>query len=201
MRATPPGIAAGAIAQLDALVAHAGAPVSVETPAAASAVAPPAGLAGAVEAANGSWQVAAPDDATLARARGALGFAEGAPVPLTVLVQLDGSAGESLSATKTVWLGASRANPADVGSVTIAGAPAPDSLVIARGVDVPLVVDPGDPAATVMWLTSCGTMHDDQERSAFVHVGPGDRGDGQLVLVVRAGEGGVAWRVWPVHAE
>lgn len=201
VRASPPGIAAGGVATLDALVAHAGAPVAVEQPVEAAAIAPAAGLAGAVALAEGAWQVTAPGDAQLASARAALGYAEGAPVPLDVLVEVPGGSGAPLAARKTVWLGEPRANPPEVGVVTVAGAPPGAELVIPRGVDVPLAVDPGDPGATVMWLTSCGTMHDDQERAAFVHIGPGDSRDGQLVLVVRDGQGGVAWQVWPMHAE
>ena len=52
----------------------------------------------------------------------------------------------------------------------------------------------------VSWLTSCGTMHDEDEHHAFVHVLPKDRKDGELAVVVRDPSGGVVWQVWPIVA-
>ena len=193
MRATPPHVAPGETSLIDGLVAHKGSPTIVEEPLGAVAAFAPEMLQSAV-AADG--EVTAPDLATLAAARGQMNLAADATVPLDVAAQFS----DQLLAKKTVWLGDSRDNPADVGTVTVNGSAPGDTIEIPRDADVPMVVDPGDPDATVMWLTSCGTLHDDNERSAFVHVQPHDRADGQLVLVVRDAMGGVAWRVWPMHA-
>jgi hypothetical protein len=61
-------------------------------------------------------------------------------------------------------------------------------------------VDASDARASVMWLTSCGTMHDFDLAHAVLRVEPGDPHDGELVLVVRDLEGGASWRAWPIRA-
>ena len=79
-------------------------------------------------------------------------------------------------ATKQIWLGETGANPIVTASV-------PDPFP--RGMDVDL----GDGE----WFTSCGTL-----RGSVLRVDAPC--DGQLVVVVRAGDGGVAWQVVPLHA-
>jgi hypothetical protein len=51
----------------------------------------------------------------------------------------------------------------------------------------------------VRWLTSCGTLRDDTMPRA-IHV-VDEACDGELVVVVRDGDGGVAWVVQQIHAE
>ena len=200
VRATPPHIASGETSQLDALVAHKGATTSLETPTVAAAAFAPESIAGAVQPGGTGWQVVAPDAAALDAARTALGLPAGAPVPLDIVMQIPDSDGNPLNAKKTVWLGDSAANPTGVGNVAIEGAPPAASIVIPKAVDVHFATDV-DPTWNVMWLTSCGTMHDDDEHVSFIHVESKDRTDGELAVVVRDTQGGVAWQVWPIHAQ
>jgi hypothetical protein len=44
-------------------------------------------------------------------------------------------------------------------------------------------------------------MHDYDLHSAYLTVDPEDPQDGELALVVRKPNGGVAWRIWPIRAE
>lgn len=200
VRATPSHIPAGAVATLDALVAHVGGPTDMEAPTMAG-VSPtaPAVLAGTmVTFDSGAWHVTAPSEATLATARAALMLDAGAPVPLDIGVTF-GS--QPLIALKTIYFGDSADNPT-LGEVmvdNVAVTPG-QSLVIPTDTDVPLAVT-ADDKAMVNWLTSCGTMHDDNEHVAFVHVLPADPMMGELAVVVRNPDGGVAWQVWPILAQ
>jgi hypothetical protein len=186
VRSEPPHIAPGEIAILDALIAHEGGPTTVEVP---GNVAPkestPGDLFAAVHFNIDHWQIDGPDQARLDVARAELGLPADAPVPLDVTVELPGP----LYAQKTVWLGDSRANPPQP-----APSHGPDLSV---GREYALEVTP--PAGgTVRWLTSCGALRDDTEPRA-THVVDAAC-DGELVVVVREAEGGVAWLVLPVRA-
>jgi hypothetical protein len=195
VRATPPHIAPGASATFDALIAHKGAPTDVE-PAVFVTVADPQDLAFTV--ANN--MVTAPDAAVLDNERAELGLDPGIPVPLDVIVTFPDSNGIKLIAKKTVYLGDSADNAASVGNVTVGGDPPPASLTVPIDVDVHLDID-ADPTAAVNWLSSCGTMHDDDEHAAFLHVLPKDPLEGELAVVVRDIAGGVVWQVWPIVAQ
>jgi hypothetical protein len=203
VRATPPGLLAGSAAVVDALVAHAGGPVSDDAPIAAMVGSDaPAALAAApglvAQGEGGSWIVTAPDDATLAEAAAELGLPAGSPVPLDIFTIF--AATTPLAAIKTVTLGSAADNPT-LGAVTI-GSDTPgsdDSLVVPGNVQIALAID--EPAVDqVDWLTSCGTLIDDSEALAFLDVGPTDPQAGQFVVVVRTPELGVAWQVWPIAA-
>jgi hypothetical protein len=196
VRATPPRIATGEQAVLDTLVGFQGAPVAEQAPDQVTVVSP-ASLGGAVARDAGGWVVTAPDETALAVARGELGLPAGAPVPLAIrVVQADG-----LVAIKTVWLGAAGANPV-MADVMINGAAATDAeIVIAPETDIPLSVPLDDIDYDVTWLSSCGTMHDFDLPSAYLHVETDDPHEGQLALVVRDGAGAVSWRVWSIRAE
>jgi hypothetical protein len=192
VRATPPHIPAGGKATIDALVAHAGAPTDVESPVAVTAApgTPPA-LAGAVQP-DGS--IVAPSADQLDQARAQLGVAGGVPIALHVIAVFG-----RLPAEKIVMLGDTADDP-PMPAITIDGAPAPAAgtmITIPFDVDVPMAVD-ADPKWKVSWLTSCGTMHDDDEHAAFVHVQKDDPTSGELAVVVRDDQGGVAWRTWPI---
>ncbi|HEX5060178.1 MAG TPA: hypothetical protein VFV99_12500 [Kofleriaceae bacterium] len=199
-RATPPRVRSGDATNLDALVAHAGRGVSIENPLTAEVGS--ARFAAYLSQHDGAWTLTAPDAQVLASARPALGLPEDAPVPVEVLLTFprstDRDAPDPVRVKKTVWLGEPSENPV-VPPVTIDGAPAGDEVVVPLDRDVYLTVLAQ--GMRVNWLTSVGTLFQDDEATAFVHVAPDDKPAGELVVVVRDDEGGVAWRVWPMRAE
>jgi hypothetical protein len=184
VRAEPPHLPPGEVALLDALVAHADGPTTVEPPRNAAAPGAPGGLFTAVHFNIDHWQIDGPDDAALTTARAELGLPDGAPVPLEVTIEVSGP----LYAKKIVWLGDARANPAP---------PAfnygPD---VSRGEHTVAVEPPA--GSSVRWLTSCGTLRADGEATAS-HVVDAPC-EGELVVVVRDDAGGVVWQVLPVRA-
>jgi len=192
VRVSPPHLASGARGTVDALIARAGDTTHVAAPIGVQAAFAVPGLEGAVQP-DGS--IVAPDEAHLAIARQALALDAGAPVPLEIGAAF-GS--QPLIASKVVWLGDGADNPT-MPAITVNGAAPGDELVIAADIDVPMKVD-ADPMWKVTWLTSCGTMHDDDEHAAFVHVLPDDPMQGELAVVVRDTAGGVVWRTWPIRA-
>jgi hypothetical protein len=195
VRASAPHIAPGETATFDALVAHKGAATDVEQPLGAVVYAPK-DLASAVSGNTATC----PDAATLDVERAELGLDPGTPVPLDVVMQFPDSNGIQLLAKKTIYLGDSAQNPATVGDVTMEGAPLEPAITIPSGLDIHFSVDAA-PDAQVNWLTGCGTLHDDDEHTSFIHVQPGDPKTGELALVVRDALGGVVWQVWPITAQ
>ncbi|HEY4176375.1 MAG TPA: hypothetical protein VGM90_06070 [Kofleriaceae bacterium] len=189
VRSTPPRIPAGATAQLDVLVATAGADVTTLAPDSTVVVSPPS-LASAMNGAT----VTAPSEETLATARAELGLDPGAPIPLDVELTANG-----FTATKTVWLGDTATNPSLDGLEIEDGSPG-DDLVLPVKTDVRLAVTADDSVDNVTWLTSCGTMHDFDLSRAYLRIEPADPQAGQLVVVYRGAGGGVSWRIWPVRA-
>ena len=145
VRATPPSIPAGASAQLDVLVATAGADTAARAPDRVEVLSPRS-LASAVV----GDAVTAPTAATLASARAELGLDATAPVPLELSVTASGFA-----ATKTVWLGATADNPL-LANLEIDGGSPGDELVLPARTDVRLAVTADDSVDNVTWLTSCG---------------------------------------------
>lgn len=207
VRATPPRIPSGEQATLDALLGKQGGSPSVEAPAAAMVVSPTS-LAGALAFSDGAWVVTAPDEAQLDAARAELGIEAGEPVPLLVGVAFpasvfpSGAVSEGLAATKTVWLGDTGENP-ELGPAEIneVDATVVQEVVVPKDVNVRLRVPFEVNDADVNWLTSCGTMHDYDLPAAYLRVEPEDPTEGDLAVVVRTKDGGVAWRVWPIRAE
>jgi hypothetical protein len=199
VRATPPGIAAGETAVLDALLGHKGAPTRVAAPELAAVVSP-ASLSDAVRLDSGRWVVTAPSEQRLAQVRAELSLAADAPVNLTVGVSYER---QSLFATKVIELGRSASNPSLVSmNMQIDGAPAESvEIVVAPEVEVPLSIDADDEHYDVTWLTSCGTMHDFDLPNAYLKVEPEDPTSGELAVVLRDSAAGVAWHVWPIRAE
>jgi len=194
VRATPPRIAAGERSTLDTLIAHAGAPPAEEPPATAT-VASPSTLGDALAPDGDRWIVTAPAADRLAATRAALGLAPSDSIPLVVAV----TSRAGFAATKTVWLGDTAANPL-LDTARVAGVSPEPPLVVPRDAAVPLAI--AVPATTdVTWLTSCGSLSDHDLPEAILHVEAGDPTDGQLALVVRTDDGGVAWQVWPIRAE
>jgi len=200
VRATPPHVPAGAASELDALVTTKyGGPMAIAPLGATVEPTTPAELAQAVAAdGQGGWQVTAPDDATLARARTDLGLGATDPVPLEV--DLAFSVGtDTLVARKQVFLGDSADNPA-LDAVTVNGVAPVSPIAIPFDTDVTMTVAAPD-TFQIQWLTSCGTFdNDDNEATAVLHVNPGDPASGQLVLVERDPSGGVVWQIWDISA-
>jgi hypothetical protein len=210
VRATPPRIAAGEQAMLDALIGAKGAPVADEIPNSATVVSP-ASLAAAVARVDTGygpplWIVTAPSAGDLDRARRELGLAADALVPLRVQV---GYAEGSLVATKTVWLGGAAATPAAnpimphlvIDHVMIDDPSSSTELVVPRARDVALASGLDDARYDVTWLSSCGTMHDFDLPDAHLEIEAGDPTSGELALVVRDSAGGVSWQVWQIRAQ
>ena len=200
-RATPPRIRSGDATNLDALVAHEGRGVSVENPLDASVAT--TGFGRYLVHDNGAWTLIAPDAQMLASARPALGLPDDAPVPVDVMLTFPRSTNRAspdpVRVKKTVWIGEPAQNPV-LPPVTIDGAPAGGEIVVPLGRDVYLSLDAA-PGQRVNWLTSVGTLFQDDVATAFVRVLPEDRRTGELVVVLRDDEGGVAWQVWPMRAE
>ncbi len=186
VRANPPHIPSGASTTFDALIAHKGGPTDIEQPLGIAVYAPKE-LSDIV---SGNTVTAPP------------GLDPSAPVPVDIVMEFPDSNGIHLAAKKTVYLGDSADNATSVGTILVNGLPpAPGAgIVIPIDVDVPLSSDAPD-SSQVMWLTSCGTMHDDDEHAAFIHVLPADPKQGELVVVVRDDAGGVVWQVWPISAQ
>ncbi|HEX3758077.1 MAG TPA: hypothetical protein VHW23_05205 [Kofleriaceae bacterium] len=192
IRTTPSHVPAGQTAVIDALVTSVDGGPAVQAPSAATAT---GALAGAVAPdGQGGWQVTAPDAAALDAARAALALAPGAPVPLEMSLRFE-VGGETLTATKRAWFGDAQDNPT-VGPITVDGAAPAAAIAVPFDADVALAID--QPAADrVNWLTSCGSLNnDDNEHAALLHVNPDDVTAGQLVVTVRDPGDGVAWQIW-----
>jgi hypothetical protein len=205
-RATPPRIREGENTGLDALVAHAHGDVTVEAPMTAEVARTtgPDFSRYLVHQASGDWTLIAPDAEMLASARPAMGLPADAPVPVDVMLTFahggtDRASLDAYRVKKTVWIGEPSTNPL-LPAVTVGGAPAADDLVVPVDRDVYVSLDaPTD--ARVNWLTNVGQLFQDDVATAYLHVLPEDRREGQLVVVMRDSEGGVAWRVWSIRAE
>jgi hypothetical protein len=213
VRAEPPGIVAGETSKLDLLAGYKDKAMPAETrkPDVATVVSPMS-LASAVAFDGTDWVVTAPSDDAIAAARTELGLDADAPVPLTVgvaaawpypVVSPDPN---GFAATKIVWLGEQRANPVLEG-LTIEGMEMPPEgtpLVISAMKDyrTRFTVDADDEVNIISWLSSCGTVHDDDLRAASISVDKDDDcTDSQLAIVLRAPDGGVTWRLWPLTAQ
>lgn len=190
VRAQPPSLAPGEVGSLEALVAHAAAPTSIDQPRGATAAFAPGELFTAVHYNVDHWQIDGPQDAQLDIARAELGLPAGSPVPLEISLIFPGP----LYATKIVLLGEAAENPPPP-VIAIDGAPAATEVALEVPVDALIEVDY---ALIVRWFTSCGTLHDHDTKAARLIVD--EVCDGELVVVVRDERGGVAWQVLPLHA-
>jgi hypothetical protein len=174
VRAEPPAIMPGEVGRLQVLVAHAGAPTSVEEPDQAAAVGSP--LFTAVHFDVDHWQIDGPDETQLAAARTELHLPADAPVPLDLQIRVAG-----LNASKQVLLGTTATNPTLPPVTLPAFTPGEHTLLIE--------------ATNVRWFTSCGEIVDDAEpRATLIFDEPCT---GELAVVVRDGIG-VVWNVWPI---
>lgn len=193
VQVTPPHIVFGEVAQLSALVAHAGGPVEEVSPTGASAAFAPGGLFTAVHFNLDHWEIDGAGPEQLAQARAELGLSDDELVPLAVTLQFPGP----LYAEKIVWLGDSRANP-PVPRVEVAGVGLDDTLSLDGPQEIVLVIEAteGDRVRT---LTSCGELDDDGSARATLRVA--ERCEGELAVVVRDAFGGTSWRVWPIRVQ
>lgn len=196
VRATPPQIASGERAVIDALLATEGAPTHEATPDVATVVSPQS-LADVLAPGPEGWVVTAPDETRLDAARAELGLEAGEPVGVQIGVSY---AGGALVALKTVYLGARAENPTLAGLRVDGAEPTGESLQLARDVEVRLAVDADAELVKVNWLTSTGTMHDFDLPSAYLVIEDEDPSVGELAIVLRDRAGGVAWRVWSLTA-
>jgi hypothetical protein len=196
VRITPPHIPSGERATVDALMAHKGEPTDVETP--TGVIAPPHSLPELASSVQPDGSIVAPDEAALDQARMEMGLDPGVPVPFEIGAAFGP---QPLLAAKTVFFGDAADNPT-LPPITVNGsAPVDGALItIPFDTDVPLVATVPDDKWKVDWLTSCGTMHDDDEHSAFVHVQPKDPTSGALVVVARDTAGGVVWDSWMIQS-
>jgi hypothetical protein len=211
VRASLPGVMPGEAALLDALVAHDDGPTTLEEPLQAEALLAPISLSGVVYTDGGRWYVGGPPEETLAVARVDLGLPEGAPIPLDVYAAFDRPGGDPMYAKKRVWLGKTLRNPPQP-TASMDGSVMPDietegpraglapEIVVPKKTDVYFATTVAADWRT-NWLSSCGTLFQDDVATSFLRVDDGDSADGELAVVVRDPDGGVAWRVWPIHSE
>ena len=75
------------------------------------------------------------------------------------------------------------------------------SAVSRNHASVPNMICPCTPNWRVNWLSSCGTLFQDDVARSFLRIIDGDPAVGELAVVVRDPDGGVAWRVWPIRSE
>ena len=198
-RATPPRVRDGESTTLDALIAREGQSPVVVNPMGAELVNDaPNGLTRTLtQTIDGQWNL---DVTQLTR------FGSSDPVPVDVMLTFANQSPrraslESFKVKKTVWVGEPAQNPIAppilVGGVEVA----PDGEVVVP-LDRDVYVGVADAAGLrVNWLTNVGTLFQDDNPRAFVHVKPEDARSGELVLVVRDDTGGVDWRVLPMRAE
>ncbi|MGE0395182.1 MAG: hypothetical protein AB7T06_00545 [Kofleriaceae bacterium] len=211
MRTSKPGLLPGESALIDALVAHEDGPATIEEPIEAAGVTTAPTLEGAIYTDGGRWYVYGPSEATLAIVRTELGLAPGEPVPLDIYAAFARADGEPMIAKKRVWLGTDLHNPAPpVASMDGSEMPAvvtegpraglAPEIVVPANTDVYFATTV-NPAWRVNWLSSCGTLFQDDVATSFLRVLDEDSHEGELAVVVRDPDGGVAWRVWPLRTE
>jgi hypothetical protein len=192
VRALPPRIRAGEHASLEGLRAHADGATTVEAPSVLNA--PHSPLFAAVNFILDHWEVIAPDEAGLADARTQLGLAADAPILVELDVYFGPLSGTHFTTHKQLWLGDSAANP-ELPAIRVDAQPPGDTIAIARDRDITLAADADD----VSWFTSCGRLRDASEPAAILVSGAACTGE--LAVVVRDGQGGTVWHVWPLTVE
>jgi hypothetical protein len=141
---------------------------------------------------NGTWTLVAPEPTKL-------GYADG-PAAVDVIMTFAHGTDRALApiqVKKTVWIGEPSTNP-DMPAITVAGAPPAGTITIPFDEDVYLSTTIPD-GWRVNWLTSIGTLYQDDEPNSYIHVGDKDRRSGELACVIRDDQGGVAWKVWPIQ--
>lgn len=152
------------------------------------------GLQGLLVSSPEGWAVHAPDAATLARARAALGLAAEAAVPLPLQLRVHGVDGV-LEAQKVVLLGARAPNP-----------PPPEIVISERAATAgeterALEISAMPSGASARWFAWPGELASYTRPAATWTLSAQERAAAGLVaVVVRTADGGVAWRVHAVPA-
>ena len=108
-------------------------------------------------------------------------------MPLTIQLQFPGP----LYASKTIFLGASYANP--TARILIDGVDAPAALELAPHREVPLLIE----VPNARWFTSCGNLRDDDRVNATLVTGD-DACSGEIAVVGRDDRGGTMWHLIPL---
>lgn len=190
VRATPPGLAPNETGQLDALISVASQVVAVaptQVTVSGDTAAPVR-----VEYDGSTWHVVAGDADALVRARQARALPPGADVEVELALALI-VGGTTKRATKRVTLGTRHDNPAPDLAI--------DGVSAGRFVLPPTTTVRLETAAaageTVDWLTSIGSLEDDDD--AIAHLTVEAEGTGVLVTVRRAGTG-VGWAIAELEA-
>lgn len=197
IRTEPAALAPGARGRIEVLVTGADGPRLA--PDDTLAVTVPAALAALVRVARegDGWSVVAPSAEQVAAARAVLSVPDDQPLalPLELVTEVDGV---TLAAQKWTIVGASADNPA-IDGVAVDGVAASE-LRVAAGSSPRLSVrhDAGD-AAVVRWLSSVGDLARYQTAEATLDAARAAAG--AIVVVVRDGRGGVAWRIVPAAVE
>lgn len=210
VRATPPRIASGETANIDALLGKKGAEPVEAVPPFGEVVAPES-LADVLTFNGTTMTVTAPDEARLAAARTELGLEAGAAVPVQIGVAFPASEFpnatevEGFAALKTVYLGEHVDNPM-LTNISINGEDGAALTAVHMPADVErfqLSVDADNEGRgdDVNWLTSVGTAHDFDLPRAYLTIEDEDPLEGFLALVLRLEDGGVAWTWWPMTAD
>lgn len=147
------------------------------------------------------WAVACPDAQVLAELRGEMGLAEDDPIPIGLALEVEVE-GELLTATKVVYLGSQGQNPRLIGISAAGAAEEEGVLVIAAGDEIAIAAEgaEGDSDLSYAWFTSVGDI-DLYLSEAATLTATDQPADGQLVLVVRDQQGGVAWSWRDVRVE
>ncbi|HEY4055817.1 MAG TPA: hypothetical protein VGM39_04385 [Kofleriaceae bacterium] len=208
VRASSPGIVTGETATIDALVGFKGASPAAMSPPLAMVVQPES-LASSLSNNGGTWTVSMPDDASLAAARTELALDAGAPVPLQIGVAFpsttfpERTSTDPIAALKVVWLGEHRDNPMITG-IDLNGMDGTTvtDITLDYTVDTPFRIDASvNDGDDVAWLTSCGTLHDDDLEHSYIRIQDDDPLMGDFAVVLRKPNGGVDWRTWKIHVD
>jgi hypothetical protein len=192
VRATPPAIAPSQHAVIDALVA-----VGAEAREVAPLLVTPGDRAPAVADVlmdGSSWVVKARSVQEVSKVRSELGLAPDQPVPFSLALTFQLGDAQKL-ATKTVLIGFERPNPS--ATISVAGAPRTDNVIVALGREVAVETEAGE-SDSIDWLTSIGELSDDDDPTGYLLIEAA--GSGTLVVVRRDGAGGIAWDTAAVEA-
>ncbi len=195
VRATPPGILAEQTSRIDVLAATEAGELVQPT---ARSVRIVGGFGAELLSQDESgWMLTAPSADQIAAARQAAGIEdEPWPIIIEVTVELDG---KTLVADKLVLVDVATSNP-EVVDIRLAGVPVQDEMVVSVGaeVEVSATAQPETAELSYAWASSVGELS--LYRSQAASFATDASGDGTLLVVVRDGQGGVAWKAVPVRA-
>ncbi len=200
---SPPHLGPDESGPVDVLVGRDDGTVDVVAPTSVEVAGAPSGSAVESMVGHGAdgWAIECPDAQVLAMLRAQMGLAAEEPIPIGLAVEVEVE-GLVLTATKVVYLGSRGDNPELSGISADGGREEDGVLVIGAGEEIPIAADgaDGDSELSYAWFTSVGDI--DLYLSEEATLTASDQaGDGQLVLVVRDQQGGVAWTWRDVRVE